>query len=163
MNLLLICFIFGQSPIVYFGILFCFMHAILSTLMFFLVDLVQKRFGTRLTTELSGIIHICPNLGLAIIFMCLCFLALPVTLKFTCEFALFAGIIDVSFIIFFIICSVTNWIAPIAFCKSWYGILFSTPNRKYGKVLDLDFKEISIVSTCLFLLTVPCTLSVGIL
>lgn len=163
MNLLLICFIFGQSPLVYFGILFCFMHAILSTLMFFLVDLVQKRFGTRLTTELSGIIHICPNLGLSIILMCLCFLALPITLKFTCEFALFVGIIDISFVIFFIICTLTNWIAPIAFCKSWYGILFSAPSVKYGKVLDLDFKELSIVSICLFLLTVPCTLSIGML
>jgi len=108
MNLLLICFLFGQTPLVYIGIFFCFMHAILSTLMFFLVDLIQKRFGTRLVTELSGIIHICPNLGIAIILMCLCFLALPFTLKFTCEFALFTGVMDMSSVIFILMSLATN-------------------------------------------------------
>ena len=163
MNLLLICFIFGQSPIVYFGILFCFMHAILSTLMFFLVDSIQKRFGTRLTTELSGIIHICPNLGAAIVIMCLCFLAVPFTLKFTCEFAMFAGIIDLSFFMFMIIAICTNWLAPLSFCRSWYGVTFSSPNRKYSKVLDLDSKDIIIISLCVVLLTVTCTFSMGIM
>lgn len=163
MNLLIICFIFGQTPIVYFGILFCFMHAILSTLMFFLVDVIQKRFGTRLTTELSGIVHICPNIGLSVVLMCLCFLALPITLKFTCEFAIFAGIMDLSVIIFILVITVTNWLAPIAFCKSWYGVIFSTPKRKYGKVMDLDIKEILITTTCLLLLTTTSMFSIGII
>ena len=95
--------------------------------------------------------------------MCSCFLALPVTLKFIYEFALFTGLIGTSLVVLFIVCGVTDWIAPIAFCKSWYGILFSAPDRKYGRVLDLDFKEISIIGTCLFLLTVPCTPSIGML
>ena len=108
MNLLLICFLFGQTPLVYFGILFCFMHAVLSTLMFFLVDLIQKRFGTRLLSELSGVIHICPNLGISIILMCLSFLALPFTLKFSCEFILFSGIADLSLMLLMIIVITTN-------------------------------------------------------
>lgn len=155
MNLLMICFMFGQSPLVYAGILFCFMHALLSTLMFFLVDLLQKRFGTRLSTELTGVIHICPNLGLTIISMCLCFLALPFTLKFSCEFMLFSGIADISTIILFLTCLITNWIAPIAFCKLWYSVLFGTPSKKYHKVMDMDFKEISISLVCIVMLVVP--------
>ena len=91
------------------------------------------------------------------------FLALLVTLKFTYELALFTWLIDTSFVVFLIVCCVINWVALITFCKSRYGILFSAPNRKYGRVLDLDFKEISIIGTCLFLLTVPCTPSIGML
>ena len=138
------------------------MHAILSTLMFFLVDLIQKRFGTRLVTELSGIIHICPNLGIAIILMCLCFLALPFTLKFTCEFALFTGVMDMSSVIFILMSLATNWLAPIAFCRLWYGVLFGTPARKYLNVMDLDFKEIHIIVLCLTLLILPCAALVGL-
>jgi len=162
MNLLLICFLFGQTPLVYFGIMFCFMHALLSTLMFFLVDLLQKRFSTRLTTELSGVIHICPNLGISIIFMCLCFLALPFTLKFTCEFVLFSGILDLSLILLVILMLATNWIAPISFCRAWYGVIFGLPNKKQYVAFDLDFKDIIVVGLCLSLLTLPCTILLGI-
>lgn len=162
MNLLLICFLFGQTPLVYFGILFCFMHAVLSTLMFFLVDLIQKRFGTRLLSELSGIIHVCPNLGVSIILMCLSFLALPFTLKFSCEFILFSGIADLSLMLLMIIVITTNWIAPISFCRSWYGILFGIPNKKYRKSLDLDIKDLIVVALCIALLTLPCTIMLGV-
>lgn len=162
MNLLLICFIFGHTSLVYAGILFCFMHAMLSAMMFFLVDLIQKRFGTRLLTSLSGLIHLCPNLGISIIFMCLCFLALPFTLKFTCEFMLFAGLMDLTKIIFIICCLITNWIAPISFCKIWYSTLFGIPSYSTSKVKDLEFKEIQIISLCLFLLVIPCAVTTGL-
>lgn len=162
MNLLLICFLFGQTPLVYFGIMFCFMHAILSTLMFFLVDLIQKRFSTRLTTELSGIIHICPNLGVSIVLMCLCFLALPFTLKFTCEFVLFSGILDLSFVLILVLMLATNWVAPISFCRAWYGVIFGSPNSKHYTAHDLDFKDIIVIGLCISLLTLPCTILLGI-
>lgn len=162
MNLLLICFVFGHTSLAYAGILFCFMHAMLSALMFFLVDLLQKRFGTRFLTRLSGIIHLCPNLGLSVIFMCLCFLALPFTLKFSCEFMLFSGVMDLTTTIFVLCCLITNWIAPIAFCKIWYSILFGIPNSKYSKVVDLEFKEIQIITVCILSLVLPCNLSLGL-
>lgn len=163
MNLLLICFLFGQTSLVYIGVLFCFMHAMLSTMMFFLVDLVQKRVGTRLTTEVVGISHVAPNLAISIVLMCLCFLALPFTLKFTCEFILFTGLLDLSSLILLITALVTNWVAPIAFCRIWYSMIFGTPNSKYFNVVDLDYKEVHVISICVFTLTITSGFNIGML
>ena len=163
MNLLLVCFVFGQTPLVYAGVMFSFMHALLSTLMFFLVDSVQKRFNTRVITNLSGIIHLAPNLGLSIIAMCLLFLALPFTLKFTCEFILLGGIVDISSLTLVLICLVINWIAPISFCKAWYSVLFGTPSNKFYNVMDLDLKEIATIASCIILLILPATSTLAVL
>ena len=111
------CFLFGYSPIVSVGIIFCFMHAILSSLMFFLVDCVQRRFQSRQTAEVVGMAHTSPNLGLSIIFMVLMYLAIPGTLKFSCEFMLFCYLSDISFLLFIIIVIAASTIAPVAFAK----------------------------------------------
>jgi NADH-quinone oxidoreductase subunit M len=152
MNLIVMCFLFGYSPIVSVGIIFCFMHAILSSLMFFLVDCVQRRFQSRQTAEVTGLIHSTPNLGLSVIFMVLMYLAIPGTLKFSCEFMLFCYISDISFILFFLVLVSASTIAPVAFAKIWYGCVFGAPKHKALSYNDLSHKEITIVLLCLSLL-----------
>ena len=159
MNLIVMCFLFGYSSIVSVGILFCFMHALLSTLMFFLVDCIQRRFQSRQTAEVIGIIHITPNLGLASIAMVLMYLAIPGTLKFSCEFMLFCYLADTSFFIFFIILISASTIAPIAFAKLWYGCIFGTPTHNMQTNNDLTHKELVIILICLILLILLSALS----
>jgi len=154
MNLIVMCFLFGYSPVVSVGIIFCFMHAVLSSLMFFLVDCVQRRFQSRQTAEVVGVMHTSPNLGLSIIFMVLMYLAIPGTLKFSCEFMLFCYTSDISFLMFFIILISASTIAPIAFAKIWYSCVFGTPNSKSFSNNDLAHKELIIVLLCLLFLIV---------
>jgi len=135
------------------------MHALLSTLMFFLVDCIQRRFQSRQTAEVIGIIHITPNLGLASIAMVLMYLAIPGTLKFSCEFMLFCYLADASFFIFFIILLSASTIAPIAFAKLWYGCIFGTPTHNMQTNSDLTHKELVIISICLILLILLSALS----
>lgn len=117
MNLIVICFLFGYSPIVSVGVIFCFMHAILSSLMFFLVDCIQRRYQSRQTAEVVGLINSSPNLGLSVIFMVLMYLAIPGTLKFSCEFMLFCYLSDISFVLFFLVLVSASTIAPVSFAK----------------------------------------------
>ena len=117
MNLIVICFLFGYSPIVSVGVIFCFMHAILSSLMFFLVDCIQRRYQSRQTAEVVGLINSSPNLGLSAIFMVLMYLAIPGTLKFSCEFMLFCYLSDISFVLFFLVLISASTIAPVSFAK----------------------------------------------
>lgn len=152
MNLIVICFLFGYSPIVSVGVIFCFMHALLSSLMFFLVDCIQRRFQSRQTAEVVGIIHTSPNLGISIIFMVLMYLAIPGTLKFSCEFMLFGFIADISFLLFFSILLAASTVAPIAFAKIWYSCVFGAPNKKSLTNNDLSHKELVIILLCLSLL-----------
>lgn len=90
MNLMIMCFLFGNSSVFVAGILFCFMHGVLSSLMFFLVDCLQRRYQSRQTAAITGVLKTSPLLGLSIILMVISYLALPGTLKFTCEIMLFS-------------------------------------------------------------------------
>ena len=152
MNLIVLCFVFGYSPIVIIGILFCIMHAILSSLMFFLVDCIQRRYQSRHTAEVIGIIHTTPNLGLSIIAMVLLYLAVPGTLKFSCEFMLFCYLADISYPLAFILILSASSIAPISFARIWYGSVFGLPSKQYQLNNDLSHKELSIIYICILLL-----------
>jgi NADH-quinone oxidoreductase subunit M len=152
MNLIVICFLYGFTNVAFIGILFCIMHAILSSLMFFLVDCIQRRYQSRQTVEVVGIIHTTPNLGLSLIAMVLLFLAVPGTLKFSCEFMLFCFMTDVSYPLSFILIIAASSIAPISFVRVWYGSIFGSPSKKHQINNDLTHKEILVISLCILLL-----------
>lgn len=154
MNLIVMCFLFGYSPIVSVGVIFCFMHAVLSSLMFFLVDCVQRRYQSRQTAEVIGLVNSSPNLGLSVIFMVLMYLAIPGTLKFSCEFMLFCYLSDISFVLFFLVLISASTIAPVSFAKIWYGCVFGMPKRSAFTHNDLSHKELSVVLVCLVLLII---------
>ena len=55
MNIIFLAFCFGEINLIICGILFCMIHAFLSSLMFFIVDCIYKRFHTRNIVEITGI------------------------------------------------------------------------------------------------------------
>lgn len=69
-------------------------HALLSTNSFFLVDAINRRFKTRLLTEVSGINFLCPKLFLLSLVNCLVFLGFPGSIFFIAEFLFFAFFFD---------------------------------------------------------------------
>lgn len=153
MNLIFLVFCWGDSYGLIGGFFFCFMHAILSTLMFFLVDCVQKRFHSRSVVELSGLLHITPNLALAILFMCIFYSGVPGTLKFTVEFYIFNGLFDASPFLCNILMLSANVLGLIGFSKCWFNVVFGSINSKISFLpIDLNFKELGIISNCFILL-----------
>jgi NADH:ubiquinone oxidoreductase subunit 4 (subunit M) len=152
MNLIIICFFYGYANIAFVGMLFCVMHAILSSLMFFLVDCIQRRYQSRQTSEVIGVIHTTPNLGLSLIIMVLLYLAIPGTLKFSCEFMLFCHMANVSYPLSFLLIISASSIAPIAFVRVWYGSIFGSPSRRHQINNDLSHKEILVILICVLLL-----------
>jgi len=60
--------------------------------MFYLVDCIQRRYHTRVISEISGILHTTPNLGISILLMQILYSGLPGTLKFLSEFYIFSGL-----------------------------------------------------------------------
>jgi NADH-quinone oxidoreductase subunit M len=99
------------------GILFCVTHALLSSLMFFLVDCVQRRYKSRLISEISGLISITPKIGIMIFCMILLFSGLPGSVKFISEVLLFSGLIESAPITFIIVIVSGNIIGLISFSK----------------------------------------------
>ncbi len=153
MNLIYLVFCWGDTQAIVGGIMFCFMHAILSTLMFFLVDCVQRRFHSRSVVEISGILHISPNLGISILLMCIFYSGVPGTLKFVSEFYIFSGLFEVSPILCVILMLIANVFGLIGFSKAWFNVVFGM-NTKIEKYLpmDLTYKELFIILSCFSLL-----------
>jgi NADH:ubiquinone oxidoreductase subunit 4 (subunit M) len=105
--------------------------------MFYLVDCVQKRYQTRIIPELSGILHITPNLGIAILFMQILYSGLPGTLKFLSEFYIFSGLIcSAPFTTIFIMYA-ANFFGLIGFSKCWFNVVFGL-NLKNQDKLPID-------------------------
>src|SRR6201995_3080077 len=69
-------------------------HALLSTNSFLLVDAINRRFKTRLITELNGINFLCPKLFLICLINCLVFLGFPGSIFFIAEFLFFSFFFD---------------------------------------------------------------------
>lgn len=157
MNLIFLAFCWGDSFIVTVGIIFTITHAFLSSLMFYLVDCVYRRYYTRSIVEINGILHITPNLGIFILIMVIFFSGLPGTIKFISEFYLFSGFFEVSPILCCFLMFIANVLGLIGFSKIWFNLVFGgfTKFTKYLP-MDLSIRETYII-TSNFLFLVLCS------
>ena len=75
---------------------FCMLisHALLSTNSFLLVDAINRRFKTRLITEISGVNFLCPKLFFVSLLNLLIFLGFPGSIFFIAEFLFFSFFFD---------------------------------------------------------------------
>lgn len=150
MNIIYLAFLWGDARVLFGGVLFCITHSFLSALMFYLVDCVQRRYNTRIISELSGILHITPNLGISIFFMNVIYSGLPGTIKFTSELFIFIGLYDSS-ILLLLLLVLSNFIGLLGFSKNWFNVLFGLSLKYQNSIpIDLVFKELFIIFICIF-------------
>jgi hydrogenase-4 component F len=117
MNLIFIAFCFGDSFFLIGGILFCITHAFLSAYFFYVVDCIQRRYGTRSITEISGLIHLNPNLGMIILFGVILYAGLPGTLKFVSEVYIFSSLVEVTPMVVVCLVFIVNFFGILGFSK----------------------------------------------
>ncbi len=115
--------------------LFLLVHGLLSALFFFLVDQVQKQFGSRNSILVSGLAVFTPLLVLAIWLGLLIFRGFPIFVKFFVEWELL-HLLYSNFtwlgIFFFLLCAVYG---VLGFSKTWFGVLYGQPT---GSVVLFD-------------------------
>lgn len=102
MNLILISFLVGTATSVKAGSLFIIAHTLLSTIFFLLVDSVYRRFNSRTTYNIKGLINSHGYFGYIIFIACLLFAGLPFTLKFVVEVYVFNLVLSLNYSLFFI-------------------------------------------------------------
>lgn len=146
MNLILLMFLTGDSSAAVCGILFSAAHAFLSSLMFFLVDCIYRRFHTRSVYGLHGLMQRAPTLGIFIIGMCVLYAGLPGTIKFSCEFYIFATLLESSWLSCILLVFILNVFGLVGFSKPWFNVVFGLPNSHMPEnVLDLSRREVYII------------------
>lgn len=132
--------------------LFIVTHCLLSCLFFFFIDIINKRYNTRSSTQICGIQHNMPNFAFYIFISWILFSGLPFTIKFLLEIGILSGMLHFNVIITIITLFIMNVIGLIGFSKNIFNALFGAPILQY-KVLDLTKREqYLIVLMCLGLL-----------
>lgn len=109
---------------------FCFSHAFLSGLMFFLVEVLYTRAGTRSVDVLSGLAIYFPSVAKIVWIFLFIFWGLPFTLKFFIEFwVLICFFNSNSFILLFFILFIL-FFSNVFVTKTWLQILYGNPTVK---------------------------------
>ena len=142
MHWLTMCVISGQSCLMLASFCMLISHALLSTNSFLLVDAINRRFKTRLITEISGINFLCPKLFLLCLINCLIFLGFPGSIFFIAEFLFFSFFLDLFPILCVLLLLLVYLLGPTFFFRSWVNILFGLSSAINKTIpLDLNVKE----------------------
>lgn len=130
MNLILYLLLNYQNVLNYSLILFILVHGWLSTLMFFTVDIVQKKTSSRNILEVSGLAYHFPELKIILWVILLLFSGFPLTIKFLVEWHILGGFVlqDRSLLIvsFFVVVVV----GVCGFAKQVIILLYGFPRHK---------------------------------
>lgn len=140
----------GDTTALIGGFLFSVTHAFLSSIFFFIVDVIARRFYTRNIVEINGLLHLAPNLGVMILLSCILYGGIPGSMKFISEVYIFTGLCDINPLSTLIILLVSNVFGLLGFSKIWFNVTFGlTPIQSKNMIVyDLSLKE-------LYTLTVP--------
>jgi NADH-quinone oxidoreductase subunit M len=117
MNAIYLLFNMGDSWAVDAGLIFVFAHGILSTLMFYLVECIYKRYHSRSLYKVYGISQLFPNLGIAIWGMLIVFFGFPGTLKFYAELQLCMYLANNSLVLALFVAFVFIFIGAVGFAR----------------------------------------------
>lgn len=142
MHWLTMCVVSGQSCLMLASFCMLISHALLSTNSFLLVDAINRRFKTRLITEISGINFLCPKLFLLSLMNCLIFLGFPGSIFFIAEFLFFSFFFDLFPILCVFLVILLYLLGPTFFFRSWVNVLFGLSSSVNKTIpLDLNSKE----------------------
>lgn len=142
MHWLTICVFSGYSCMMLASFCMLISHALLSSNSFFLVDAINRRFKTRLITEVSGLNFLCPKLFIVSLVNCLIFLGFPGSIFFISEILFFSFLLDIFPLFCFILIPLLYFFGPTFFFRSWVNVLFGLSSFINKKIpLDLNSKE----------------------
>jgi len=129
MNLILYLLLNYQNLLDYSLILFILIHGWLSTLMFFLVDVIQKKTSSRNIVEICGLAYNFPELKVIIWFIILLFSGFPLTVKFLIEWQILGTLVLQSDQLYIITFFVIVVVGVTGFAKQFIIILYGLPRR----------------------------------
>lgn len=132
--------------------IFILMHGVLSTLMFFLVDVIQKKTKSRNITSIGGVALSVPQLKNYIWLMLVFMSGFPLTVKFTVEASLISTLITNSFIVSALIIFAALVFGPLGFFKQIFIILYNQNPRNHKINPIISKRDIIIFNVCVFVL-----------
>lgn len=153
MHWLVLCFISGQTALWLSGFCMLISHALMSTNSFMIVDAINRRFKTRLITEINGINFLCPKLFLVALTNLIIFLGFPGSIFFIAEFLFFSFCFDLFPIVAILLFVLLYFLLPTFFLRTWMNVMFGLSVNIYKKLpQDLDSREFILFCFMFFIL-----------
>lgn len=131
MNIILFLLLQTQNLIEYGVLLFVLIHGWLSTLMFFYVDIIQKKTKTRNLLFLAGIGQNAPSLKIMAWIIILLYSGFPLTIKFAVEWYFLATLIYLSPMASYYLFFVISFFGTVGLVKQFFLLLYGTPNQTF--------------------------------
>lgn len=136
MTFMLLFLVFKQIFLIHTCVLFVILHGLMSSYMFYLVDILQRRFKTRSLLFIKGLHLLLPKLSKHIWFLILLFSGFPLTAKFFIEWSLISLMVETQFLTLVYIILFVNFAGAIFFCKIMFTIIYGVQEEN-----NLDFVE----------------------
>lgn len=136
MTFMLLFLVFKQIFLIHTCVLFVILHGLMSSYMFYLVDILQRRFKTRSLLFIKGLHLLLPKLTKHIWFLILLFSGFPLTAKFFIEWSLISLMVETQFLTLVYIILFVNFTGAIFFCKIMFTIIYGVQEEN-----NLDFVE----------------------
>ena len=136
-------------------IIFIVLHGLMSSYMFYIVDILQRRFKTRSLFYIKGLNLLFPEITKYIWYLILLFSGFPLTVKFFLEWSIVSLLIESNKFILLIILFFLNFLGVIFFCKVLFNIIYGSPNIEKGEldICDIQKKEKYILNSLLFFIS----------
>lgn len=152
MNIILLLLVTFGNSLNYVIIVFILMHGWLSTLMFFLIDVIQKKLGTRSIVNIGGIASHIPKLKIYIWIVLLFMSGFPLTVKFVVEALLVNSLITNSYILTSITLIAAIVVGVLGFFRQFLLILYGENKLIKDINSTLSKRDQYIFNTVCFLL-----------
>lgn len=131
-----------------------FNHGINAVGLFYVLEIIAQRTGTRTISELGGIAHKAPKLAIAFVIIMLGTVALPLTNGFAGEFLLLMGLYEFQPVLG-AMAGITIILGAVYMLRMYKSVMLGPVNEKTQAFTDIQGNE-------LWVLTGICVLVVGI-
>ncbi len=128
-NLLVLLVLLDTNILSLGSILYIWGHSLAAAGLFFAANLIERCFGSRLTSEVSGLYQMNPLVGIITIFAIIGFLDFPPTIFFWGELWLWTTLFSLLPLPACLLMFVSAIIYLIIFFRLWWGMLFSAGSR----------------------------------
>lgn len=132
--------LFGETLVA----VFIATHCLLSCIFFFFIDVISKRFATRVTSQITGLVHTMPSFTYLIFLSWILFAGLPFTVKFLLEVGIFSTLVNYNAILALIALFGMNVCGLVGFTKNIFNALFGAPVITDYIVYDLTKREVGL-------------------
>ena len=150
MSFILIFIIYKQMFLTHVCILFLLLHGLISAYMFYLVDILQRRYKTRSLQFIKGVNINLPKLSKYIWILQIFFMGIPMTSKFFIEWSLIILMIQTYYLVLLYFLLFINFIGIVFFSRVVFIILFTLPENLNSNFVDIQKKEYYILNLLTF-------------